>query len=93
MKVLHHETRTETRVTPEVGDDNVTRDVEKVLHILHSVTFEDFLGSVHTLTFHPAGTNTKAHSDDPDWIVGKDVPYHEFMDADEAVMAFYKGLI
>jgi hypothetical protein len=89
--ILATKLRPEARSVKQEDERGVVREVEDVVHLVESVTFQDVLGAVHTLTFHPEGTNVAGEAESNPRIVGKDVPYHEFLDAAEAVEAFLDG--
>lgn len=84
-KILAHEQRT-VQSTGALGE--LVNDAE-----VAAVTFEDALGAVHTLVFHPPGTNVSADPENNPRVVGTHVPHYSFKTAEEAVAAYLDGKV
>lgn len=84
-RILDSELRSATVHTEDQGD--VQRDE------VASVTFEDHVGGLHTLVFHPPGTNVAGEAENEPRIVGEHVPHYSFATPDEAVDAYENGRI
>lgn len=81
-RILDHRTEP-TTVQTKSGDKTVDQ--------VREVTYIDDNGAVHTLTFHPAGTNVAGEAEGGNRIVGEDTPHYGFTDPREAVNAYENG--
>lgn len=81
--------------------DSTTRKVtvplegggEQAVDEVASVTFEDHVGAVHTLIFHPPGTEVSGDAEEAKRVVGEDLPHYRFATAEEAVDAYENGKV
>jgi hypothetical protein len=85
LKTLHSET-----VPVKVRADDGT---ESTADVLKSVTFTDFAGAAHTLTFHPEGTDVSGEAEDVPRVVGEDVKHFHYTDPDDAIADYMSGKV
>lgn len=91
-KIHHAEYAQRTRVEQlDDGAGGVTTR-EHIENVVHSVTFDDYLGIPHTLTFYAPGTQVGKDAEGSPRIVGEGVELaHHYTDHRAAVQAYLAG--
>lgn len=92
MPRIHaHTMRVENITTQTVDAAGNPTTVEQPTNVVHSVTFDDYAGTPHTLTFYPKGTQFNVPGNDDPLIVGEHMIHYVFTAAEEAVDAYLSG--
>jgi hypothetical protein len=91
--VLSHKMRTENIVTVQNDRIGGTRQVETPTQVVGEVTFLDYRGTPHTLTFHPLGTHVEGEAEATARVVGEDVPHYVYTDPAQAAQDWLDGKV
>lgn len=91
--ILNTVTRHQTRDVEFTDSNGNTQTKSEGVDLVHSVTFNDYAGVPHTLTFHPKGTIVSTDSEPFTRTVGDNVPYYEYTDPDQAVNDYLDGKV
>lgn len=92
-KILATTTRDEVHDVTSTDESGFSKTEPTKVSLVTSVTFHDYQGTPHTLTFHPKGTIVSGADEPALRVVGEDVPYYEYDDPEKAVQDYLDGKV